>query len=209
MKVFDISREGFNSPRKDSEPEPKVQLLQHLSYGDEFNQRAIYASCQTGTHILTPAFVFDEEDTMSTDSALLPKTVGPVTLLTVPSPIITGEMVENYFPRNARRLLLRSETGEPISFFAGAAEDVAGIGYLLLGYDGFLGNGMPDLPQYRALLAGGTVLLEGLDLSKVDRDGEFFLFAQPVKWKGLEAAPCRALLVADEIKWSPSKSRIF
>lgn len=211
MKIIDISKEGFTAARKPTEPEPKIQKLHRLTYGDEYNQSAIYASCQMGTHILTPAYVFGQEDSddLSTDTIPLAKTIGPVTVLTVPSPVITGEVVENYFPWSAKRLILRTENGEPLSFFAGAAEDIAAIGYQLIGFEGFLGDGATNLSPYRDLMAQGAVLLEGLDLSKVERDGEFFLFAQPVKWDGLEAVPCRALLVADEMNWSSSKSRLF
>ena len=48
---------------------------------------------------------------------------------------------------------------------------------------------------------GGTAILEGLDLSEV-QPGEYFLFAPPVLYDGLEAAPVRAVLISDYIFWS-------
>lgn len=206
MKVIDISTESLSAPRKETEPAPRVQVLHSMGEGDDFNQSALYASLQMGTHINTPAMVFDEEDVPGTGELSLAKVVGPVTVFTVPEGPITGAVVENYFPRNAKRVIVRAALGSTgIRFFGGAAKDIADIGYALIGFEGVASE---DINTYRSLMSRGSVLLEGLDLGKVERDGEFFLFAQPMKIDGVEATPCRALLVEDEMSWSSQKSRI-
>ena len=50
-----------------------------------------------------------------------------------------------------------------------------------------------DLLAHRAGIAGGIVLLEGLDLSAAP-DGEAELIALPLPWAGADASPVRAVL---------------
>ena len=47
---------------------------------------------------------------------------------------------------------------------------------------------------HRALLSQQVVLLENLDLSAVE-EGDYFLFAAPVKIAGADGAPVRAVLI--------------
>ncbi len=58
-----------------------------------------------------------------------------------------------------------------------------------------------NTPIHRALLGNGTVILEGLDLTDV-KPGKYFLLAQPIKLSGVEAAPCRAILIKDHLFWT-------
>ena len=44
-------------------------------------------------------------------------------------------------------------------------------------------------------------ILEGLELTRVE-PGEYFLFAPPVPYDGLDGAPVRAVLISDYIFWS-------
>ena len=64
--------------------------------------------------------------------------------------------------------------------------------------------GCKDRPR-KAFLQNGVAVLEGLDLSEVE-PGEYFLFAPPVCYNGLEGAPARAVLIEDYIFWSGRKA---
>ena len=83
-----------------------------------------------------------------------------------------------------------------------SAEELSGRGLMLIGTDslsvGCAGN---ETAPHKAYMQGGTAILEGLDLSEV-QPGEYFLFAPPVLYDGLEAAPVRAGLISDYIFWS-------
>jgi len=57
---------------------------------------------------------------------------------------------------------------------------------------------------HRALLSENIAILEGLDLSKVE-PGKYFLMAQPIKISGVEASPCRAILVKDHLFWTGTR----
>ena len=49
---------------------------------------------------------------------------------------------------------------------------------------------------HRTLLGAGVVLLENLDLSAA-RCGEYFLCALPLKMKGSDGSPVRAVLIEE------------
>ena len=164
---------------------------------------ALYACLHSGTHVDAPSHVFsqtEDPDFYKTVTDLpLEKFIGPVTVVDIPPGPLTGREIERYFPRFSDRVILRCH-GD-FEFFAGAADDVAALGYQLLGYEGLAHGGKNEAAFHRALLGAGTVLLEGLDLSGLNRGGDYFLFAPPVKLDGLEAAPARAILIEDHIIW--------
>ena len=50
---------------------------------------------------------------------------------------------------------------------------------------------------HKILLSKGIVLLEGIILTEVD-EGDYQIVCFPIKIKGVEAAPCRAVLIDDK-----------
>lgn len=203
MNIIDISSDLLTAEVYPGDPEPRIQQVQRLDMGDEFNVNALYACLHTGTHIDAPTHVFGEDDDRSLQRSItdwpLEKFIGPVTVVDVPAGPLTGREVELYFPRLADRVILRCH-GD-FEFFGGAADDVAALGYELLGFEGTGVAGKNEGAFHRALLGSGTALLEGLDLSDLPRAGNYFLFAPPVKLGGQEAAPTRAVLIEDHIIW--------
>ena len=51
---------------------------------------------------------------------------------------------------------------------------------------------------HKILLSQDIVLLEGLVLENIPQ-GRYFLSAQPLNIAGAEGAPCRAILIGDDI----------
>ena len=194
MKIIDISRDILSTPVYPGDPETKSQQLMSMDNDDLYNLTAIYATMHAGTHIDAPLHFIEDGETIS--DIPLERFIGDVTVLTLPDGPITGEMVENLFPRNVKKLILK--TGKDSVFFGGAAEDIAEIGYELLGYDKAALGGANEAACHRALLSSGAVLLENLDLSGVTHDGTYYLVAFPVKAEGLEASFTRAVLFEQE-----------
>jgi len=50
-----------------------------------------------------------------------------------------------------------------------------------------------EAPAHKTLLGNNVIIVEGLDLSQVE-EGDYNLIVLPLKLKGREAAPARALL---------------
>ena len=204
MKIIDISTELLSAEVYPGDPEPRIQRVNRLDCDDDYNLSALYASLHTGTHIDAPSHVFEESDAATVSDLPLEKFIGPVTVVNVPAGPITGDEVERYFPRLASRVILRSD-GD-IWLFGGAADDIADLGYDLLGFEGLSIGGKNEVQVHRDLLGRGTVLLEGLDLSALTHGGEYFLFAPPVLIEGREASFARAVLIEDEIVWRSRRS---
>lgn len=73
---------------------------------------------------------------------------------------------------------------------------IAERGLRLVGVD-FLSverDGPPDFPVHRTLLGAGVIVVEGLDLSKVE-PGPYTLVCAPLKVIGGDGAPARAFLI--------------
>ena len=137
------------------------------------------------------------------DAAQIPLDVciGPCRVLEVTPGIITGEVVENSFPRGCERLLLKSSGRAFIH--ETAAQAMTYYGCKLVGTDALSID--PDYDEtgaaHCAFLRENVVILEGLNLASV-HNGEYFLIAPPVKIGEAEAAFVRAVLVSDYIFWS-------
>ena len=69
--------------------------------------------------------------------------------------------------------------------------DAVGVDYLSI--QGFYEHN----DTHRVLLAAEVVLLESINLTEVE-EGWYDLYCLPLKIIGLEAAPCRAILIANE-----------
>ena len=110
-------------------------------------------------------------------------------------------MVEEYFPRRAERILLKSGGR---AFIHRSAADAWHISDISLSVPTGLDVEPPQSESYethKALLGQNIAVLEGLDLSDV-ANGEYFLIAPPLKIESAEASPVRAMLITDYVFWS-------
>ena len=203
MNIIDISTDLLTAKVYDGDPVPKLQRLNRMDCGDEFELSALYASLHTGTHIDAPLHFID--DGASIDSIDLERFIGPCTVIELPEGVIAGVTIEQLFPKNCKRLLIKS--GGKARFMAGAAEDACQTGLELIGTDGLsIGSKEEDGFVHRAFLSHNIPIMEGLDLSNVN-PGEYFLMALPIKISGAEASFARAVLVDDHIFWSGKGNR--
>lgn len=198
MKIIDISRKFFSCDVYPGDPGPKAERLACIGEGGDCNITAVHASAHTGTHADAPLHFLSGGAAI--DGMELDAFIGPCTVLQVPGGVITGEYVDKHFPKKCKRLLIKG--GGRAFFMDSSAEELSGRGLMLIGTDslsvGCAGN---ETAPHKAFMQGGTAILEGLDLSEV-KPGEYFLFAPPVLYDGLEAAPVRAVLISDYIFWS-------
>lgn len=198
MHILDISNELLSAEVYAGDPVPELQAVTSIAAGDRYNLQALYAGLHNGTHIDAPLHFLDGEADVS--EIPLSACIGPCRVLEVSPGIITGELVENSFPRGVERLLLKSSGRAFVH--ESAAEAMAYYGCKLVGTDGLsveAPNGTGA--AHRAFLQENVLLLEGLNLEKAS-EGAYFLIAPPVKISGAEAAFTRALLVTDYIFWS-------
>ena len=110
--------------------------------------------------------------------------------------VLTGEDMDNLIPRCGKRIIFK---GNGKAFLSRSAASVlADSGTLLIGTDAdSIAVDFDEVQTHQELARGGIAVLENLDLSAV-KDGEYTLYAFPLKIKNAEAAPCRAVLMLQE-----------
>lgn len=184
-----------------------------IEAGDSVNVASVSTTTHIGAHIDAPLHVI--EGAPAVDQTPLDACVGPCWVLDVShlaarrkrtlAPVAASEvreLLEHQSTGPVARLLLR-HAWEPSS---DAHADLPGIdpqfvgwfadqGGRLLGTDlaSFDSARSTEMPAHRAAIAGGVVMLEGLDLSRAPEGGSE-LIALPVRWAGADAAPVRAVL---------------
>lgn len=202
MKIIDISNDLLIAEVYEGDPIPEMKRVREISPDSYYNLSVLDACLHNGTHIDAPLHFVPDAD--SVDKLPLEKFIGPCKVIEVSEGIITGRLVEEYFPRDCKRVLIKSK-GRAFIHCTGA-EVMAHLGYELVGTDGVTVE-VPDSDgsTHRTLLNANIAILEGLNLENA-KSGEYFLIAPPVKIGGAEASFTRAVLISDYIFWS-SKNR--
>lgn len=193
MLLYDVSRDALKSNVYDGDPNPKVDWMSKTQYGEDYNLSVVTMCTHTGTHIDAPFHYID--DGAKIDELPLSRFYGSCTVVTIKG-LITGEDMEQILPHCRKKLLLR---GEGEAFLTPSAVFVlSDYGVTLIGTDG-LSVALPnnEFEIHRELLLRDILILECLDLKNVD-DGDYVLSAFPIKLSSLEAAPVRAVLLAQE-----------
>lgn len=203
MKIIDISNDLLTAEVFEGDPVPEIINIQSISDSSYYNLNSINACLHNGTHVDAPLHFLEDGD--SVDKYDPERFIGECTVLEVSPGIITGQLVEDCFPRGCKRLLLKSKGRAFIH--ETAAEIMAYLGYELVGTDGTTVE-PPDSngATHRTLLSSNIAILEGLNLEQA-ANGTYFLIAPPVKIVGAEASFTRALLVSDYIFWSGKDNR--
>lgn len=202
MKIIDISNDLLTAEVYEGDPVPEMKRVREISPESYYNLSVLDACLHNGTHIDAPLHFVPDAD--SVDKLPLEKFIGPCKVIEVSEGIITGRLVEEYFPRDCKRVLIKSK-GRAFIHCTGA-EVMVHLGYELVGTDGVTVE-IPDSDgsTHRTLLNANIAILEGLNLENA-KSGEYFLIAPPVKIGGAEASFTRAVLISDYIFWS-SKNR--
>lgn len=202
MKIVDITREVLSCPVYEGDPAPEIKRIRDINSLDEYNLSTVSMCLHNGTHMDAPLhFLPNGNDICSAKSDAF---IGPCAVVEVPEGIITGAFVEEYFPRNTDKVLIKSN-GKAF-LHESAASELSHLGYVLVGTDAssiepseFGGR------AHKMLMVDNILILENLDLSKIE-SGNYFLVAAPLKISNAEAAPVRAMLITDYIFWSGDKN---
>lgn len=184
-----------------------------IGAGDSVTVGTVTTTTHVGAHIDAPSHVVDGAPSVS--DTPLDACVGPCLVLDVrdlvdrasaphgqADPAVVRERAAGFSSAPIERLLLRhysAPEGEWDPALPGIASELmvwfAGQGGRLMGIDlaSFDPADSTELVCHRAGLAGGVVLLEGLDLSAAP-EGAAELIALPLPWEGADASPVRAVL---------------
>ncbi len=199
MDVIDISRDLLKTPVYPGDPEGYVDDVQAIRRGDRCNLNAVYSCLHTATHIDAPLHFIDGAKSIEQFPPEL--FIGECAVVEAPPGPVTGAFAENNFPwQNCERLLIK---GNGMAYLMeSSAYYIVDSGIKLVGTDSqSIGNHSSNDIIHKAILSADIPIIEGLDLTDVE-PGRYFLVAEPIKIGGLEAAPCRAVLIKDHLFWS-------
>jgi arylformamidase len=207
MKVRDISvTVSPELPVWPGDPEIVLERYTSIAGGDQVNASRIACSVHVGTHVDAPVHFVDGG--RGVDELALDALVGDAFVADARGlATITADALNALdVPPGTKRLLLRTDnsglwsTGrfEPgfAALDAGGARWIVGRELALVGID-YLSVQRYDDPTadtHRIMLEAGVVLLEGLNLGDVDPGG-YMLVCLPVKLRGADGAPARAVLL--------------
>lgn len=193
MRIFDISTDISGAPVYPGDPAPRFEKLHSIKQGELYNLTALSASLHAGTHIDAPAHFIDGAATI--DRLELSAFMGDCAVIACNSYFddLTGADIEELLPPRATRVLFK--TLGQCRLTRSAAFALVAAGVKLCGIDAVsIAPEDDEMAVHRELALAGVAVLEGLTLRHV-QSGRYSLFALPIKMSGVEAAPCRAILL--------------
>ncbi|HMH51268.1 MAG TPA: cyclase family protein [Candidatus Acidoferrum sp.] len=205
MKVYDISLNlSTDTVRWVVAPPLEVHERRRMSRGDDANATALTVSVHAGTHVDAPFHFLP--DGAGIDTLPLERFIGPalvhqvddadrhITEAHVNAIPLDGATRVLFKTRNSELLKRRDYDPSFVAFSVEAARALVARGVQLVGLD-YLSVAHADeqVPVHRAFLDHGVILLEGVDLSEVT-PGRYELICFPLRLRGLDGAPCRAVL---------------
>ncbi len=193
MKIIDISRTLQEAPIYYKDEPASFALSQSIENGDECNASVITAGVHLGTH--ADAFSHFIADGASIDQMPLENYCGKCRVITVPeNSLIKVSDIKGRLS-GCERLILRS--GGSSFLCEQAADYIAACGIKAVLTDAI--SVAPDDNEksvHELLFNGGVAVIENVCVDDVE-DGDYLLFAFPVKYGGCDGAPVRAVLIVE------------
>ncbi len=206
MKIFDISMEiHYDMPvyKGRDFKRPLITTDSDFGSGSVYESR-LNMNLHGGTHIDAPLHIIEKGKTL--DDLPLEKVVTRCKVLDFNDveTKITDEHLKNKNIVSGDFVLIKTKNSfdeilEKDFIYldkTGAQylkdKEVSGVGIDALGIE----RDQPGHPTHNILLTSEIIIIEGLRLRDVD-EGEYILIAAPIKIRGVEAAPVRAILIEE------------
>lgn len=194
MIIHDISVDTITAEPYDGDPHTIVDNISDIKNGDNYNLSAIHMSVHSGTHIDAPKHFSQNGEAI--DEMRLNTFMGKCMVISAGG-ILTGQDMEKILVGNYRKRILFRGGGQAF-LSSSAANVIADSRVVLVGTDAnSIAPFFEEEKTHKILAEKGIAVIENLDLTDI-RDGEYELYAFPIRLGGLEAAPCRAILLEQE-----------
>ncbi|MCD7872032.1 MAG: cyclase family protein [Clostridiales bacterium] len=190
MIIYDISPDILKAEIYGEDTKPNLKRVSDIRGGCEYNLSDITMCLHTGAHIDAPLHFV--ENGKPVDELSVSQFVGRCVVASANGPV-TAQWIERNLPWDCKRLLIKC--GGNGYLMDNAVNELCRFNISLVGIDSVsISSSENEGSVHRELMYNNIAILEGIDLTDV-KDGEYFLFAAPIKIGGAEAAPCRALLI--------------
>ena len=194
-----------STPTYEGEPPLRVEREQALVRGDAFNVSVFSGPAHAGTHVDAPVHV--EDGAAAMESLPLDALIGPAAVLdatALTSHIGADALRALRLPAGVARVLFKTRNSalydrpgfqrDFIGLLPDAAHMLVEAGVRLVAMD-YISVAPADdpIPTHRELLLNGVVILEGVDLRRLE-PGEYDLVCLPLLLVGSDGSPARSLL---------------
>lgn len=204
MKLIDVTVPlDSNLPVYPGNTPFTLETIKRIATGDSSNVSTLHMSAHSGTHVDAPSHFFDGR--AGADALSLELLIGRARVLEVTSHHGIGPSELSGVASEDIRVLLKtpnSRLWRSTRFHAdyvGVTEEGArfvverGVKVLGVDYLSVEEYKKPGAPAHHVLLGGGTIVIEGLDLSEVE-PGTYEMFCLPLRVVGSDGAPARVVL---------------
>lgn len=210
MHIYDISLSISPSmPVWPGDPSVELQQVESMDKGAHANVSHLSAGVHTGTHVDAPHHFLNDGRTV--EQLPLDVLTGPCYVAQLPDDMdaITADVLAGIpLAEGTTRLLFGTRNShlwanevdvfqtDFVAITEDGAEWLVAHGIQLVGVD-YLSVAPygESTPTHTVLLRAGTLIVEGLNLSQVPR-GFYDLYCLPLKLKGADGAPARAILIS-------------
>lgn len=181
-----------------------LEPIKRVARGDSSNVSTLHMSTHTGTHVDAPRHFFD--DGAGTEALPLELLVGRARVIQIDSRTgIAAEDLRAIDLSDDIRVLIKTHNsqlwGSPefhtdyVGVTESGAKHLVEHGIKVVGVDYLSVEQFknPGAPAHHVLLGAGTIVIEGLDLRKVD-PGIYEMFCLPLRIVGSDGAPARVVL---------------
>jgi arylformamidase len=206
MKIYDVSMsiKGDMAVYNNSdEKRPLIKVMKDFSNSNHFESR-IEMDMHTGTHIDAPLHMIQDGETM--DSMDLSKLITQCKVLDFTG--LEDKISKNdLIGRDIKKgdfVLFKTKNSEKEEFEKtfvyldkSGAEYLSDKGIAGVATDGLgIERAQPEHETHKILFAAGIIIIEGLRLKGIE-EGEYMMYALPLKITSVEAAPARVILIKD------------
>jgi arylformamidase len=208
MKIYDISISlSPDLPYFPGDPPVRIEPVTRITLGDPANVTHLSLSTHSGTHVDVPRHYNDHG--ISVDHLPLTLLIGTTYLADLRGVAEVGRKELERLPlAGMERLIIRTDNShlwdrpgfceDYTSLTNDGAEFLLSTGVRLVGIDYLsIERFRSDGGVHRLLLGNGVVILEGLNLDGVEQ-GSYELICLPLKIRGGDGAPARAVLRSSE-----------
>lgn len=194
MKIYDITRSAQEAPLYPGDAPIEIGKLMDMEQGAAYNSSLITAGSHIGTH--ADAFSHFLADGKTIDQMELEHYCGKCRVISVPGKaLITLEDIRGQLAGTERLVL---HTGGESYLCEAAAEYLVACGVKTVVTDAVsIGSEDNEKAIHLILFHAGIAVVENAVLEGVE-DGEYLLFAFPIKYASCDGAPVRAVLISGE-----------
>jgi arylformamidase len=206
MKIYDVSMsiKGDMAVYNNSdEKRPLIKVMKDFSNSNHFESR-IEMDMHTGTHIDAPLHMIQDGETMDfMDLSKLITQCKVLDFIGLEDKISKNDLIGRDI-KKGDFVLFKTKNSEKEEFEKtfvyldkSGAEYLSDKGIAGVATDGLgIERAQPEHETHKILFAAGIIIIEGLRLKGIE-EGEYMMYALPLKITRVEAAPARVILIKD------------